>query len=173
MSRLDKIHRLLLKVLVPAALVASAQTVNAEHWKTYTNERFGFRFIYPESLMPGRLPENGAGRNFTDGKFSVTAQAHFLNGRSIEDLYQESLRAYGNSVTYKVRRPTWFVVSADLSNGSVVYRKLHVQGENFAEFTATYPVGTGSKYDPFIERMAKEFIPFLPLSTGKKYDRSQ
>ncbi len=78
------------------------------------------------------------------------------------------LNAYGSDITYKARRPTWFVVSADQSNGYVVYKKFHVQGGNWVEFTATYPVGTGSIYDPVIERMAKEFVPFLK---GDNYDR--
>jgi hypothetical protein len=143
-------------------------TALAEEWKTYVNERFGFRFEYPVSLAPGRLPENGAGRNFTDGTFSVTAQGHFLHDRTIDDIYREALEAYGRDVTYKVKRPTWFVVSADQSNGYVVYKKFHVQGKNWAEFTATYPIGTGKKYDPVIERMAKRFVPFLE---GDQYDR--
>jgi len=143
-------------------------TARAEEWKTYVNERFGFRFEYPVSLAPGRLPENGAGRNFTDGTFSVTAQGHFLHDRTIDDIYREALEAYGRDVTYKVKRPTWFVVSADQSNGYVVYKKFHAQGKNWAEFTATYPIGTGKKYDPVIERMAKRFVPFLE---GDQYDR--
>lgn len=159
------------KFLVTVVLIVSTQCVKAEEWKTYTNERFGFRFEYPASLSPGRLPENGAGLNFTDGSFSVTAQAHYLNGRSIDDFYEEMLKAYGKAITYKVKKPTWFVVSAELSDGSVTYCKLHVEGENWAEFEAHYPISASAKYDRIIERMAKGFVPFLPLSGGKNYDR--
>ena len=45
-------------------------------WNTYTNERFGFCFSYPSSLEPPRTPENGAGMSFSDGRMSVTVQAH-------------------------------------------------------------------------------------------------
>jgi len=158
--------------LVTASLLAQAKTGTdpdaAEKWETYENGRFGFRFQYPPTLTPGPLPANGAGRNFTDGTFSVTAQGQFMHGRTIDDFYRDALKAYGNEVTYKVKRPTWFVVSADQSNGYVVYQKFHVQGQNFAEFTATYPIGTGKKYDPVIERMAKTFVPFIK---GDDYDR--
>ncbi len=160
-----------LKILVTVALIGSTQCVKAEEWKTYTNERFGFRFEYPASLSRGRLPENGAGLNFTDGRFSVTAQAHFLNGRSIDDFYQEMLKTHGKAITYKVKKPTWFVVSAELSDGSVMYCKLHVEGENWASFEAYYPISASAKYDPIIERMARGFVPFLPLSGAKNYDR--
>ena len=159
-------------LLAATSLLAEAKTSGdaavSGAWETYVNRRFGFRFEYPASLTPGRLPVNGAGRNFTDGTFSVTAQGHFMNGRTIDDFYQDALKAYGKDVTYKVKRPTWYVVSADQSNGYVVYTKFHVQGQNFAEFTATYPIGTGKKYDPVIERMAKTFVPFLE---GDDYDR--
>jgi len=74
-------------------IVSSVSGARAEDWKMYVNERFGFRLAYPPSLKPGRLTANGAGLNFTDGKFSVTAQGHFLNGRSIEDFYRDSLNA--------------------------------------------------------------------------------
>jgi len=153
---------------VLAALFLAPGVSRGEEWKTYVNERFGFRFEYPASLVPGRLPENGAGRNFTDGTFSVTAQAHFLHDSTIDDIYRDALEAYGRDVTYKVKRPTWFVISADQSNGYVVYKKFHVRGSNWSEFTATYPIGTGGKYDPVIERMAKGFVPFLE---GDDYDR--
>ncbi len=160
MSRISSI------LLVTFIITTSAQ---AEEWNTYLNERFGFRFAYPKSLKPSRTPQNGAGLNFTDGKFSVTAHGHFLNGRTIEAFFQDALKAYGGAITYMVKKPSWFVVSADQSNGYVAYRKFHVQGGNWAEFTATYPIGTGAKYDPVIERMAKGFIPFL---SGKEYDRA-
>lgn len=146
----------------------TAEPAAAGKWETYENGRFGFRFEYPASLRPGRQPENAAGRNFTDGTFSVTAQGQFMHDRTIDDFYRDALKAYGSDVTYKVKRATWFVVSADQSNGYVVYTKFHVQGQNFAEFTATYPLGTGKKYDPVIERMAKTFVPFLK---GDDYDR--
>lgn len=163
MSRIPAICFVAFLIVIPA------EGLRAEEWKTYVNQRFGFQFVYPESLKPGRTPQNGAGLNFTDGKFSVTAQGHFLNGNTIEETYQKSLKAYGTEITYKVRKPSWFVISADQSNGYVVYTKFHVQGGNWAEFTATYPIGTGAKYDPVIERMAKGFIPFL---SGNRYDRA-
>jgi hypothetical protein len=140
----------------------------AGEWNSYVNERFGFRFDYPASLKPGRIPPNGAGLNFSDGKFSVTAQGHFLNGKTLEDFYREALNSYGAEITYKVNRPTWFVVSAEQNNGFVVYKKFHVKGGNWAQFTATYPASLSAKYDPVIERMAKGFVPFLE---GKNYDR--
>ena len=141
----------------------------ADEWKSYVNERFGFRLDYPASLKPGRLPENGAGRNFSDGEFSVTAQGHFLNGKTLEDFYQEALNSYGGAVTYKVRRPTWFVISGERRDGAVFYKKFHAKGGNWAEFTAVYPVALGARYDPVIERMAKSFVPFLD---GADYDRA-
>jgi hypothetical protein len=160
----------ILHIVIALLILASTNYLPAEPWKAYVNEGFGFRLTYPESLKSSRQPGNGAGLNFTDGAFSVTAQEHFLNGKKLEDFYRDALESYGSDITYKVKKQSWFVVSGDQSNGYVVYKKFHVQDGNWAEFTATYPIGTGAKYDPVIERMAKEFVPFL---VGDGYDRAR
>jgi hypothetical protein len=37
------------------------QPATAAEWKSYTNNRFGFRLTYPPTLVAGRDPDNGAG----------------------------------------------------------------------------------------------------------------
>jgi hypothetical protein len=129
-------------------------------WQSYTNGRFGFVFSHPTQLRPGRLPENGAGLNFTDGKMSVTVQSHFLNGRTLAETWSEALQTYGPSIGYKVKRRNWFVVSGALPDGTEFYRKFYVRGDQWSEFHATYPTALKTTYDQLLERLLKGFVPF-------------
>jgi hypothetical protein len=146
--------------------LATAQ-VSAK-WNTYTNERFGFRFSHPASLKPSRAPENGAGLNFSDGRMSVTVQAHY-SFTSIDEIWRDLVAQYGGSATYKVKKKSWFVISGVLPNGTEFYRKFHEGNGSWCELWATYPHALNKTYDPVIERMVKSFVPFLP---GDGYDRA-
>lgn len=141
--------------LLPSLVVAAEPA-----WQSYTNERFGFVFSHPPQLRPGRLPENGAGLNFSDGEMSVTVQSHFLNGLTLEESWNEALKSYGRSISYKVKRKDWFVVSGTLPDGIEFYRKFCVRDNQWSELHATYPAAFKDTYDPLLERLVKGFVPF-------------
>jgi serine/threonine protein kinase len=139
----------------------SDDVLPASGWNTYTNERFGFSFGYPAILKPGILPENGAGRAFTDGVFTVVAEAHFMQSQNFDKWWDEQLKARGKDVTYKVKKSTWAVVSGIGSDGMEFYLKRHVQNGMWAQFYATYPHSMNEKYDSIVAQISKRFIPFL------------
>ena len=143
-------------------------------WKEYVNGRFGFKIPYPASLVPQREPDNGGGRRFVskDGKVELVAHAHYIGlneGDSFHDRWNEALKEYGKSVTYKRKAATWFVISGVLPDGTEYYEKLHVQKHNYAAFKITYPHAATAVYSPWVEKIAKEFVPFLP---DPEYDRA-
>jgi hypothetical protein len=145
-------------------LILFSVSVRAQtDYKTYVNHRFGFSISYPSYLIQGRLPDNGAGTNFNspDGSLSVSVQGHYLNGSSLSAMWKEALAAYGNSVTYKVKRNNWFVISG-VANDFEYYRKTFVQGGNWCSFVITYPHNQSKRYDPVVEVISKGFIPFIP-----------
>jgi hypothetical protein len=137
-----------------------------EVWKVYVNPRFGFRIDYPASLKADSPPDNGDGQAFhsPDGKVHLVASAHFLvlPDDTLETRWQAELKKYGNSVTYKKKGEGWYVISGVLPNGVEFYRKLAVQGQNCASFEITYPHRESAKYDRWVERIARSFVPFLP-----------
>lgn len=137
-------------------------TGSEEKFKTYVNERFGFSLSYPHYLKPAPTPQNGAGMSFhaDDDSLSVSAQAHFLHENTLSTMWNDALKAYGKSVTYKVKRNNWFVVSG-VDNGTEYYHKLFVKGKNWVSFTITYPHSQRQKFDPIVGQIAKRFIPFL------------
>jgi hypothetical protein len=134
-----------------------------EVWKVYINPRFGFRIEYPASLKADRPPDNGDGQAFhsADGKVRLVASGGFLVAFTFEGLWQQDLERYGNSVTYQKKGETSYVVSGVLPNGVEFYRHLAVQGQNFADFEITYPHGEHAKYDRWVERIARSYVPFL------------
>lgn len=155
------------KILLTIVSLCLCGRCLADEWKSHTNERFGIRISYPANLKPGRMPDNGAGQTFSDGKFSVTVQGHFTGGTTLEDFWKQSLSSYGKSISYKHKKENGFVVSGVLPDGTEFYKKLHVQGGNWAGFTATYPHAMNKTYDPVIEHMAKSFQPFLSGKYGR------
>lgn len=155
-------RRHLLLLLLPLSL--SAQEKEAE-WKTYVNPRFGFSIDHP-GLEPGREPDNGDGRVFksADGKFVLTAYAHFLqvdDGDTLDKRWKEELAQRGDTATYKKKGDTWFVVSGVQKDGTEYYRKLAVEKGNWATFLITYPHTENKKYDPWVAKIEKSFVPFL------------
>jgi hypothetical protein len=144
-------------------------------WKKYTNARFGFSVEYPPTLQASREPDNGAGREFhtANKEFSLTAHAHFIGvadeKESIDTLWSDALKELGSTITYKKKTATWYVVSGVTKEGTEYYHKLHTEGKNMAEIRISYPHAKNAKYDPWVERISKSFIPFL----RGDYDRSR
>ncbi|MEO5754734.1 MAG: hypothetical protein ABIR38_08505 [Chthoniobacterales bacterium] len=135
-------------------------------WKEYRNARFGFVLTYPPNLIGTREPENGGGREFHsgDGDFSVAASAHFLmrdDGDSLERRWQDELKSLGDTITYKKKSATWYVVSGVSKEGTEYYHKLYLKDSNWAAFQITYPHAKNARYEPWVARIAKSFVPFL------------
>lgn len=134
-------------------------------WKKYENGRFGFVLSYPASLIGSREAENGGGREFhsPDKEFSVAAFAHFFvpdTDDSFEARWKEELETPDVNINYKKKSDTWYVVSGTTKDGTEYYHKLMTKGENWAAFHITYPHAKRAKYDPWVERIAKEFVAF-------------
>lgn len=143
------------------ALACLAQA--EEKWKAYTNARFGFRLVHPPGLVASRAPDNGDGQELhsKDKEFSVAGFAHFvLEDQSLETMWKEELKDLGAAVTYKKKGDDWFVVSG-VKDGTEFYHKTYVKNGNFASFHITYPHAKAKQYDPWVELIAKEFVPFL------------
>jgi hypothetical protein len=145
----------------PTASKPSAETM----WKKYENGRFGFVLTYPASLIGSREPDNGDGREFhsRDKEFSVAAFAHFFvpdSDDSFEARWQEELNTPDVTITYKKKTDSWYVVSGLTKTGTEYYHKLMIKGKNWAAFHITYPHAKHDKYNPWVERIEKEFVAF-------------
>ncbi len=157
--RTSAVLLLVVALLLPAARGAEPST------RKYANARFGFVLTYPSGLIAGPEPANGGGREFhtKDGEFSVLANGHFLlvdDGDSLEKRWKAELKECGNTVTFKKKTATWYVVSGVGKNGVEYYVKFFVKGSNWAEFRITYPHAKNKQYDPWVTQIEKAFVPF-------------
>lgn len=135
-----------------------------QQWKSYTNNRFGFRLTYPPSLIGGRDPENGAGKSFTsaDGEFEVNVQGHFIQeGQSLDSYYAENIAARKGTVSYSKKGRSWYVISGTNRKGFEYYEKFFVKDGNWVELHMVYPHSKASMYDSWVEGIEDYFVPFL------------
>lgn len=151
-------------ILGLSLLVANTHAAEMK-WKKYENGRFGFVVSYPAILVAGPEPTNGGGREFhtADKEFSLATFAHFFvpdSGDSFEGRWKDELETPDVTITYKKKAATWYVVSGVTKDGTEYYHKLYTKGANWAAFHITYPHAKNKKYDPWVTRIEKSFIPF-------------
>lgn len=137
-----------------------AQKTAPDHhsWKFYANVRFNYGVCYPEDLLvpQGEAP-NGDGQKFLakDGaNLVVYGQNNALNEPLKDALEDTASRLAGKSgkVTYKVIKPTWFVVSGQ--NGQkVFYAKTLYSHEQFKSFELVYDSSASAIYEPVVRRL--------------------
>ena len=134
-------------------------------WMVYENARFGFSLPVPPAMKAERPPDNGGGQAFTsaDGKVHLTGWAHFNadGAASVDAAWEEELAAPDRTVTYKRKTDGWFVVSGVNKDGTGFYTKYFADAQYFAAFSISYPQADEKKYQPVIERVAKDFQPRL------------
>ena len=149
-----------------AALFAATVAAQELKWRKYTNERFGFVLSYPGTLVAGAEAQNGSGREFhsRDKAFSLAVSAQFFHpdiGDTYEARWNGELSSLGETITYKKKSDTWYVVSGVAKDGTEYYHKTMRKGGNWVAFHITYPHAQNAKYDRWVEEIAKRFVPFL------------
>ena len=153
-------------ILIGGVLSAHAQTRKPRPQRTlygtYVNARFGYAISYPTAyLRPEPESDNGDGRKFTsnDGSALLTAWGKNRMGKeTVASLYKAQLEqaSAGRVVSYKVLKPTWFVISWS-EGGRIHYRKTIARKEGFASFILEYAEGKKSIYDPMVKTIGDGF----------------
>jgi len=147
----------------------------ASDWKQETNGRWGYVLTYPASLIPEPLPTNGAGRRYhsADNEVSLAAFGSHTNtgelNQSLESFWQKELAERATTVTYKVKRNNWYVISRVNPNGYEFYHKVFFYPTYWVEFEITYPHAQHDHFDAWVARISRDFVPALP--DNGTYDR--
>lgn len=168
---------LLFGVVLALAAWCLASPVQAEDWVTSELTRFSVRLTHPPSFKrlkgvweePGFQGSISAGNTdtITDGTMSVILEGQpSYDRRMFEAQWKEELQALGSSVTYKVKRDDWYVLSGVQSDGTEFYNKSWLLPQGGFTFKATYPHARNSIYDPILERMLKRFRPDASENAG-------
>ena len=164
----------LLTLAMACSPVAHAGT---DSWTTSKLTRFGVDFDHPASFRRVEAAREKAGfegsisagntDTVTDGTMSVTLRGEpgWDRGR-FESLWKGELARRGSSISYKVKRDNWYVVSGVEPDGTEFYTKCWLLPNGGFQFEASYPHTANTTCDPILERMLKGFRPTLGEGGG-------
>ena len=135
-------------------------------YDTYHNVNYEYSIEYPKNILtPQEADPDGAGRTFIskngDASLSLRAYANALN-QSLEEVYNEACREElaqepTHTVTYKVMKPNWFVVSGYREGGRVYYKKTILNNGIFKTFIFMYDENKKAVYEPITKHLAASF----------------
>lgn len=135
-------------------------------YNTYANARFGYSIAYPVGVLyPQGEADNGDGQKFLsrDGRATMLVYGgHQLDTVSISDMYEaaskeRSLSGASRTVTMKVLKKDWFVISG-YAGERVFYQKTMLRDGVIKTFIIEYDRSQRSLYDPITARVARSFV---------------
>lgn len=144
-----------------AALTRAADQARlAIRFAPITDQSTGIRIGLPAALLPARVAvENGVVYRRPDG--AVTLQLTSMPAaQAFDDLF-ERLRqdGPGRKVTYRLKRPDWFVISGE-EGGRRFYTRLAQGPTAIRGYTFRYPVDQAASLDRIMIAIANSFEPF-------------
>lgn len=171
--------RLLAGSLIALSIAVQSRSAAAPIWKEYANPRFAFRVCYPSWLRPGREPDNGDGRIFTDGSNGeMRVWGSYLTLVLINGQEQESDEAPAatvvrqaadfdarsfSRVTYRAVHRNWFALSGTKKR-EIVYVKTIKSDDRWITLQVSYPIAAAQKWSPVVKRAAS-CLRALPPAT--------
>ena len=136
-------------------------TLGKDGWMLYENGRFGMLIPVPPGMKAMRPPDNGGGQRFetADGRVALTCWGSFnVDGSGDPDArWKAALAEPGRTITYKVRKADWYVVSGVTDEGVGFYERYQANDKYCAGWVITHPQADEAKYRPWIERIARGF----------------
>lgn len=137
-------------------------------WRTYSNPRFGYQTCYPHELLkPQPEADNGDGRKFVgaDGAELLVFGWFNSDDRSLAQWASEEAVSYvgqKGTISYRVVRKDWAVLSGSDGKGSDFYMKVAKNGDAFVTYQIRYPTQKAGTYRPVVDRLAKCFAVTAP-----------
>jgi hypothetical protein len=148
---------------LPAALLLSSIAAPPAY-KTYHNERFGFRIAYPATLRPQPEAANGDGCRFVsaDGQTTLAAYASYstLDGglADYQRLARQHWQAQHATLTLDKQVATGFVLSGQVKR-RIFYEKTVLRAGTLTTFVWEYPVANKAAMDGVIRHTISTLQP--------------
>ena len=135
-----------------------------EAWNTCSTPKTQFVLQIPASLIHSTAPTaTGCSFQTPDGEFSVEAVAQpdcGKEGETLESRMQKEIDLLSGTVKHKKKGDTWFFLSGVTPDGTEYYRKLFIKDSQCVTLRVTYPQAQHKKYDQWVARIEKTFVPF-------------
>jgi hypothetical protein len=165
---------LVMACLPAAPALAQGALPPVSQWSVYTNDRFGFRLVYPDRWFASQSEsEDGDGSTFVsrDGRARlVVFGAHNAEGLSPQDYRTTLLDAFGgyDELTYSPVGRTWFVLSG-YRGDDIYYQKVMFScaGQIINVLSIRFPTSEKPVYAPIIEAIEDRFRPGMGLETPR------
>jgi len=135
-----------------------------EGWNTCSTPKTQFVLQIPASLIHSTAPTaTGCSFQTPDGEFNVEAVAQpdsGTEGETLESRMQKEIDLLSGTVKHKKKGDTWFILSGVTPDGTEYYRKLFIKDSQCVTLRVTYPQAQHKKYDQWVARIEKTFVPF-------------
>ncbi len=161
-----------------ASLVAAGANVRSTAGFVMINEdTAGLRIGIPQKLLPKRSTNANGGARFQspDGRVTLDTRAMRGGEEALKDLYERNLaiQTPGRTVSYRVVRPDFFVISGDTAGGRF-YTRSATDGEAIRGFSIGYDKALASDLERVVIAVANSFVPFpgsgprtAPIAEGR------
>jgi hypothetical protein len=160
---------LLMHSRIPTVAIGLCLTVTGitfakhEAWNVCSTPQTRYALQVPASLIHSTAPTaTGCSFQTPDGEFTVEAvvQPGIVQGETLDSRLEKEIGLLGLTVNDKKKGDTWFALSGVTSDGTEYYRKLYTNGSEWVTLRITYPHAQRKKYDRWVKRIDKTFIPF-------------
>lgn len=131
--------------------------VNSQEYTTYCNPRYGFCVDYPTSFKMEPSPDNGDGRNLSDGKGCIMTVSG-INNVTADTIESEMLQQSGSldEITCSKKGENWFVLSG-FKGADILYLKTFVGTESINHLYIRYPVRSKTACDGIVDKISQSF----------------
>jgi hypothetical protein len=156
------------RVVVAASILsfAASVTVSAqifketELWKKCTTTTTDYILEVPASLVPAQQPGVAdCVYRSEDGEFNVEA-AEQVDAQTLDAKMQKELDLLKGTVTDQKKGDNWFALTGVSADGTEFYRLHYTNGSQWVSLRMTFPHSKAKKYDDWVDRIDKEFVPF-------------
>ena len=162
-SRCSRIFAATFALCVTGAGLTEAEE---EAWSACSTPKTQYVLQIPASLIHSTAPTaTGCSFQTANGEFTVEAvvQPDAAEEETLDSRMQKEIDLLAGTVKYKKKGGTWFVLSGVTPDGTEYYRKLYTKGQQWVTLRITYPHDKNKKYDKWVTRMEKTFVPFAEL----------
>ncbi|PYM04050.1 MAG: hypothetical protein DMF13_02315 [Verrucomicrobia bacterium] len=157
-----------LRIFAAGTLIYACDSGSArneeEAWSTCSTPITRFVLQIPASLIHSTAPTaTGCSFQTPDGEFNVEAVVQLDSGKeneTLESRMQKEIDLLPGTVKHKKKGDSWFLLSGVTPDGTEYYRKLFIKDSQCVTLRVTYPQAQHKKYDQWVARIEKTFVPF-------------
>lgn len=154
-------------IIIGGALVRytgliSSKGESPEHMIAYTNDKFGYTILYPNSFAAAAVSDDGAGMTMKapDGLAFLAVRGSNNNSRlTTKDYFEKAVEKVNGTLGYRKLGGSWFVVTWSDNQDRILYQKMFVGKGSCNSFVFTFPRKQRAKYQPIVTNIEKSFRP--------------